>query len=208
MKKILLFILVAALAIATLVSCDESVPEEPQRFDGMAWDALFSPEMLNNATLTYTVKGDGGELQIVAKNESDGFYIMNNGDDGYCEHKNGEIYEYVKSGDEWIKAKVGEHGEAHNEMMLIVDLTGLFDSFVQDKASGDYTAESVSLDGEQITAVTVRISGGRLDTISFTADGDEYTVSYKDYGTTDISFPEARLNEGEGGDFELPIIRK
>ena len=213
MKKIFLIIATAALAIAMLASCDEGVPEEPQQFDGAAWDAVFSTGLMNNATLTYTVDVEDGQFKATAKNEAEGFYIMTSTPDGnvtegYCEHKNGHIYEYASVGGEWIKERLDEHKMAHNEMMRIIDLSGHFEGFTLDKASGEYTAESVSVDDDVITNVAVRIVDGRLDSIRYTLDGDVYTVSYKDYGVTDVSFPDAKLSEGEGGDFELPIIRK
>ena len=213
MKRIFILILTVALSVASLSACDESAPETPAvQFDAEAWDAVFSTGMLTNVTLTYTLEGDEGQSQIVIKNEADGFYYMmsvaGSSVESYCEHKDGELYGYAKLDGEWIKQKLDGHETEHSQMLQLASFSGLFESFTLDNASGNYTAESITVDDVEVKNAAVKIVDGRLESVAYTVDGRNYTVSYKDYGTTDISFPEARLNEGEGGDFELPIVRK
>ena len=209
MKKIILFIIALSVAMMMLVSCgEEPVPVAP----GMSaeeWDGVFATSAFNNVTLTTLITEDGESSEMMIKLCADGRYVKISAGESametYLEYKDGKTYIYGQVEDGWIKTELGEVENEDNALPF--DFKGLkFESFTYDEASDVYVAENIEVDGEQIKSVRVSVKGGKVTQISMVGDSESVEMKFTAYGTTEIEFPEVKVNEGESGDIELPIV--
>ena len=210
MKRIISIIVALSAVMMMLISCGEEPTPVSPGMSAEEWGGVFADSAFNNVTLTAKITENGENSEMMTKVCADGSYVKISAGDSaietYLEYKDGKTYIYAKVGEDWIRTELGEE-ENDGSSALPFDFGELkFESFTYSEAEDVYVAEKINIAGEEIESIQVTVKGGKVTKISMIGDGETVEMTFTAYGTTEIEFPEVKVNEGESGDIELPIV--
>lgn len=181
---------------------DASIPEDPsgtgEQLSQAEWENVLSVGAFDNCTMTATANGTTSTVKWDKKSRRASIYV----DYG----SSGDFIVVVPEGENMYRIYINQKGTwtettTEQDMYATVSASGVnyitafvdrFDKFRYEKATGEYIANNIAVEGTEMVAETVkiRIKDGKLYSLTLIVDGNEMKLVVTDYGVTVIDIPE------------------